>query len=95
MGEDDKKYLEAKRRVRMQKRFYKHLLIFIVINAALIFLNVVTRSGKLWFYIILFPWAIILAIHFVAAFNSFGFFGKEWEERKIQDMIDEDEEDDE
>lgn len=81
--EDKNLYEKARARVTEIKEFYSHLISYIIVNAILIFINLMFSPGYLWFLWVTIGWGIGLVIHFV---NVFG-FGKEWEERKIQEFI--------
>jgi len=96
------KYIKAQKRVEEIKKFYKHLAVYIIINVFLVGIKMVKdfentqsiiaafssiRIGSLWFW-----WGIGLAIH---AFKVFGYemlFGKNWEEKKIKELMDKDSE---
>lgn len=74
----------ARERVNEEKSFYSHLFIYIVVNLALLVLNLVTSPDSLWFYWSLIGWGIGLAAHGLAVFGMDRFFGKDWEQRKIR-----------
>lgn len=79
----------AKRRVEELKGFYSHLAVFLVINGILIFINIVTSPGSWWFYWVTIFWGIGLAFHASNVFGGRRLFSREWEEKKIQQYIDE------
>jgi|SRR5690554_177900 len=92
-------YLRAKRKVETLKGFYGHLLVYIIINAAiaLVSANFFGR-GKADFsnweiYITAFFWGIGLLSHAIYVFFFLNFknnFLKRWEEKKIKQFLDED-----
>lgn len=96
----EEKYLRARRRVKELKGFYVHLAIYLVINS-FITVNKVIRniyegesmSEALWdfgtFAVWIF-WGIGLAIHGLNVVGLPFLFGKDWEERKIQEFIEND-----
>jgi len=83
----NEKYYRAKKQVKEIRGFYSHLIIYLIFCVFFIFLN--SRSGG-------FPWAIFpiagwgLGVlgHASEAFNYSIFFGKDWEERKIKEIMD-------
>ncbi len=88
--EEQRRYELAHARVQAIKGFYVHAVAFVVVNVALIALNALV-GGVWWFYWPLIGWGIGLGLH---AFGVFGFgdggpWGRQWEERKIQEMMDE------
>ena len=88
---DEKKYQEAQKRVREIKSFYSHLVVFIVVNTFLVIkkMNNLDPDETIWdAFKLPFFWGIGLAFHALRAFDSFPFFGRDWEERKIKEMMD-------
>jgi len=53
-------------------------------------MNIITSPGALWFYWPLLGWGIGIAIHGLSVFVFGQFFGSEWEERKIKEIMDKD-----
>lgn len=73
---------EARKRVRALKEFYGHLTTFIMVNALLVGINLISSPEHLWFLYPLLGWGIGLVAH---AVNTFGVAGSSsWEERKVQ-----------
>jgi hypothetical protein len=85
--QDKELYERAKARVEEIKGFYGHLLTYVVVNAFLIVLNVLTSPGVYWFKWPLFGWGIGVAVHAIAVFGGGRFLGREWEERKIRELM--------
>jgi uncharacterized RDD family membrane protein YckC len=83
----DEAYERAKKRVEEIKGFYAHLIVFIVVNAVLITINLLVTPRLLWFLIPLSGWGIGLFFHAVFGFGLFGIFTKEWEEKKIKEYL--------
>ncbi len=94
------KYSKAVQRVEELKKFYKHLAAYIIINFALSgfrmirninfdsnFFEVISdfRFGSLWFW-----WGIGLVFHAFKVFGADIFFGKNWEEKKVKELMDKD-----
>ena len=87
---DIDRYRMASKHVRKLKDFWIHLAAFLVVNAGLLTLNLVKQPDKLWFQWVLLGWGAGLLLH---AFLSFGGgIGKNWEERKINQIVKRDEE---
>jgi hypothetical protein len=99
----EQQYLKAKKRVKDIKGFYAHLMAYIIVN---IFLSgIITygllESGKYTFtgalqnfgtYSIWLFWGIGLFFHWLGVFGFKSFIGKEWEERKIKEIMKQDDE---
>ncbi len=80
------KYLKAKEKVEAIKGFYGNLLAYCIVIPILAFINYNTTSFA-WF---LFPaagWGFGLLMHGLNAYNYNPFFGKDWEERKIKEFM--------
>ncbi len=89
-------YEKAKKRVENEKRFYSHLTAYIIINIALLFINsgFVDEGFNNWLdwhlYITPIAWGIGLAAHGISVFGKIPTFGKDWEEKKIKELMDKD-----
>jgi hypothetical protein len=93
----DAKYLKAKKRVEDLKGYYIHLVAYIAVNL-FISINKVSsnlESGETWeeaifdfgtFAVWIF-WGIGLAMHTFRIFGANLFLGKDWEERKIKEIM--------
>ncbi|MEP2057959.1 MAG: 2TM domain-containing protein [Maribacter litoralis] len=97
------KYERAKSKVASIKRFYNHVLVFLIINIILYFLRnkfvfiLVSKEafGNPEFldwidwnvYGTTIVWGIILAIHGITVFGNISWHMKKWEERKIQKYL--------
>jgi len=89
----DERYNLAYKRVKRIKGFYVHLLVYIIVNAFII----ISSSNKsligdqiFWrwetFSTALF-WGIGLLAHGLSVFGRNIFFGSNWEEKKIQELM--------
>lgn len=84
---EDKRYEKAKERVEAIKGFYGNLMSYCIVIPILIFINYKTTD---------FPWAIFPALgwgfgvtaHGLEAYGTNPFFGKRWEERKMRELMD-------
>lgn len=81
-------YFKAKERVKEMKEFYGNLLSYCVVIPFLIFINYYTYWDFQWFWFPLFGWGLGVTIH---GFSVFG-YGSSWEERKIKELMEKDEE---
>jgi len=88
---DEERYFKAKKRVEEIKGFYGNLISYIVINCFLIVINLVTSPHYLWFFWPLLWWGIGVIFHGLKVFNYMPFFKKDWEQRKIKEFMDKDE----
>lgn len=86
-------YRRALKKVKALKGFYGHLAVYLVIN--LLLLYVYTREEGLVEglqdpanYITAFFWGIGLLAHAAGVFLPNIIFGREWEERKIRELMD-------
>jgi uncharacterized integral membrane protein len=85
------KYARAKARVEEIKSFYNHVLVYIVINAAIAGLNYYDNGWSFpWFLFPLLGWGIGLISHAASAYRWNPFTHKDWEQRKIQELMEED-----
>jgi hypothetical protein len=85
---NDEKYEEAKKRVKELKDFYRNLITYVAVNIFLIVINLITSPDSLWFYWVTIFWGIGIVLHASKVFILKGkFLGKEWEEKKIKEMM--------
>ncbi|MEQ6122782.1 2TM domain-containing protein [Pseudotenacibaculum sp. MALMAid0570] len=99
----EQQYLKAKKRIKDIKGFYSHLSVYIVVN---IFISGIIVYGlsndedrslgealthfgtySTWLF-----WGIGLFFHWLGVFGFKSFFGKSWEEKKIKELMDKDDE---
>ena len=84
------RYAQARRRVREIRAFYLHVAVFVAVNYLLHLINVVATPKLYWAFWPLFGWGIGLLAHGLATYRWIPFVGKEWEKRKIQELMDKD-----
>lgn len=88
----ESKYVRAKERVEELKRFYGNLTSYVLVISLLAIINYWTNGWSyMWFLWAAFGWGIGLIFHAIGTFNLNPFFGKDWEERKIREIMDEEE----
>ena len=75
-------YIRAKERVEQLKGFYGNLISYCCVIPVLVLINLSTTDFQ-WFWFPMLGWGMGLAFH---ALEVFG-YGKSWEERKIQEML--------
>lgn len=89
----ESKYIRAKERVDELKKFYKNLTSYVVVIAGLAALNYWVDGWRyMWFLWAAFGWGIGLFFHAINAFRINPFFGKDWEKRKIEELLEKDKE---
>ncbi|MFK7889976.1 MAG: 2TM domain-containing protein [Granulosicoccus sp.] len=81
---------EARDRVAQMRWFYLHLGIFGATMVLLLFINMMTTPGILWFLWALFGWGFGVLVHGAWVFRGQGLFGRDWEEKKIRELTGED-----
>lgn len=81
------RYLKAQKKVEDLKGFYGNLSSYIIVNTGLLILNLVTSPNHLWFFYPLMGWGIGVAIHGMSVFNYMPFLNRDWEEKKIQELM--------
>ncbi len=89
-NEQDIRYLEAKKRVKSLKGFYIHFAVYILVNIFLIANNMkktndLTNIENYWTAIF---WGIGLIGHASSIFLPNLIFGRDWEQRKIKELMD-------
>ena len=85
------RYQRARQRVHTLKGFYIHLAVYILVNAGLLLINLLSSPAAFWFYWPMLGWGIGLAAHAVAVFGVVGWLGKDWEERQISKILEQEE----
>lgn len=83
----EKKYKRAKERVEKLKGFYLHLAIYLLFVPVFIYLNHISRAGFPWAIFPIAGWGMGVVGHAAETFNYNPFFGKDWEQRKIQELM--------
>jgi len=84
---EDNRYYKAQKRVEDIKGFYGNLASYIIVITGLAITNLLTSPSHLWF---LYPgvgWGIGVVVHGMSVFNYVPFLGRDWEERKIRELM--------
>ena len=80
------KYERAKERIDAMKGFYMNLVVYCIVIPCLALLNYYTTDFP-W---VIFPalgWGLGLTAHGLEAYGHNPLYGKKWEERKIQELM--------
>lgn len=85
--ESESAYYKAQKRVEDIKGFYGNLWSFIIITVGLAAINLITYPQYWWFLYPTIGWGIGVIIHGMSVFNYMPFLGRDWEEKKIQELI--------
>ena len=86
----ENKYIRAKERVEELKKFYSSLFWYILVIVFLAWVNYNSNGWSyMWFVWAAFGWGIGLVFHAIKAFELNPFMGKNWEERKLKEFMDE------
>ncbi len=86
-------YIRARKRVDKLKEFYGSLVSYAVVIPFLIFINMRTYSQFQWFWFPMLGWGMGLAFQAYEVFGKDKYFGKSWEDRKMQEFMEEETED--
>jgi len=87
---ESSKYLRAVERVEDIKGFYSSLIAYCIVIPFLIYINLKYVPQFHWFWFPMMGWGIGLIFGGFKAFAYNPFLGKNWEERKIQEYMNED-----
>ncbi len=92
INKDQIRYEEAVKKVKKLRGFYTHALVYVVINIMVVIANVQNyEPGESYFqfktFMTAFFWGIGLLAHGMATFVPYFILGKEWEERKIKELM--------
>ena len=83
----NQEYQVAQRKIQKMKRFYTHLLVYLIVNAFIIISNIQKLDAgesifRFSIYSTAFFWGIGLAAHALNVFGFNLFFNEKWEEKK-------------
>lgn len=67
--------------------FYLHLLMYLVINAGCIVINLFTNPEQLWFIGTLLFWGLGLCVHALSVFVFDKYFNGEWERAQVEKRL--------
>lgn len=89
MNNNEYNYQRAKKRVEEIKGFYSNLIAYLIVIPLLAYLNYRT-TDFLWFLFPTVGWGIGVLFHGMCAFGFNPILGKDWEERKIKELMNSD-----
>lgn len=89
---EEELYLQARKKVEKIKGFYVHFAVYIVINIFLLAIIAVNldKGENFWkfgHFSTAFFWGIGIVFHALGVFGADIIFGKDWEDRKIEEYI--------
>ncbi|WP_075341396.1 2TM domain-containing protein [Tenacibaculum agarivorans] len=83
---EEQRYLKAKKKVKEIKGFYIHLALYILNTPIIVATNLIFVPQFHWFWFSVLGWGVAIGIHAFVTFSD-RLFGKDWEERKIQELM--------
>jgi len=86
----EKKYARAKERVQKLKGFYGNLGMYLIFIPVFIWLNYKSGTNFPWALFPIAGWGMGVLAHAAETFNYNPFFGKDWEKRKIKELMEKD-----
>lgn len=82
-------YKKARKKAKEMRSFYYNLMCYCIVIPILIFINLYFTPEFYWFYFSMLGWGIGLLFHAMAAFGWNPFLGKDWEEKKMRQFMEE------
>lgn len=83
------RYAQAKEKVGEIKGFYNHFIIYLIFVGVFVFINY-KSGGYFWAIFPIAGWGLGVLGHAAGTFEWSPFFGKQWEENKIKEIIEKD-----
>ncbi len=91
---DESSYVRARKHVEELQGFYYSLIAYVFVIPFLIFINYKTSWHYQWFWFPMFGWGLGLIIQAYRVFVHNGAFGRNWERRKIEEFMRQEQEQD-
>ena len=88
-NQEYERYQKARKKVKEIKGFYSHLTVYILAISVLTYINLKYTPEYIWVIWSAVGWGFGVFGHASKTFNWVPFFGKDWEEKKIQEFIEE------
>ena len=82
---------KAKKQAKEIRSFYINLMCYCIVIPILIAVNLKLTPDHYWFQYSMLGWGTGVIIHGLSAFNCSPILGRNWEERKIQELIEKEE----
>ncbi|TVZ55156.1 2TM domain-containing protein [Lutibacter sp. Hel_I_33_5] len=85
---EEQQYIKAKEQVKKIKGFYAHIVVTLCVVPFLIFINLYVTPEFHWFWFPMGGLTMSIVFHWfsIFGFEKFG-FGKDWEDRKIKEFM--------
>ena len=82
-------YEKARKRTKEKKHLYFHFVLFLIGSVFFIVLNKVIkyRPEQDWYLWAIFIWLFLLVIHTINVYVMKRFFGKEWEKKQTEKLM--------
>lgn len=87
--EKNRLYRKARKQAREIKGFYIHLAIYCIVIPILIVINLTFVPNFYWFPFSMFGWGTGLLFHGFRAYQYTPFLGRDWEQKKLAQFMDE------
>ncbi len=78
----------AWKRVAALRAFYTHLSVYALVNFIILVIDMATPGGP-WFFFPLLGWGLALGMHAAQAYELLPWFTRDWEQRKVEEMLEE------
>jgi hypothetical protein len=83
----ERQYWRAERIVAEKVGFLRHVVVFALVNVAVLAVNMVTSSDFLWFLLVLGGWGVVLLAHFLGVFVFRGDRFERWRRGEIEKEV--------
>lgn len=81
------RYYDAQKKVKEIRGFYEHLTVYVLCNPIVIIVNYMTSPEYLWWIWSVAGWGMAIILHGLKTFEYPPFFNKKWEQKKIQEIL--------
>lgn len=87
LTEEERLYKKAKEKVQNIRSFYINVACYCIVIPFLIYINLRFSPEFHWFYFSMFGWGTGLFFHGMEAYGWNPILGKDWEQRKIKELL--------
>ncbi|MEQ6122780.1 2TM domain-containing protein [Pseudotenacibaculum sp. MALMAid0570] len=84
---EEQKFIKARKRVEEIKGFYTHIVVTILIIPFLVFINLKFVPQFHWFWFAAIGMILGVFFHWLGVFGFKNVLGKDWEEKKIREIM--------